>query len=149
MKVEFRFEGGEELAANLATLPTRVSKRFFREALAEGGALIQTRASALAPRGDPEAPNLSESIAVMTARATGGDPVGVAIGPTKNVFYGSFQELGTKHHAAQPFLRPALDGEAQRALGVIGAALWRELAGRGIQRTVSVPTMPSGPGPLV
>lgn len=149
MKVEFRFEGGEELAANLATLSSRLSKRIFRDALKEGGTLIQRRAGELAPRGNPKEPNLADNIGLMTARATGGDPVGVAIGPTKNVFYGSFQELGAKHHAAHPYLRPALDGEAQRALSVIGQALWRELAGRGIQRTVTVPTMPSGPGPLV
>src|SRR5690606_13750740 len=54
----------------------------------------------------------------------------VVIGPTKDAFYGLFQELGTSHHRAQPFLRPALEAkkdEAQRrAAAVLRAGIERE-----------------------
>jgi HK97 gp10 family phage protein len=58
---------------------------------------------------------------------TGGDEAWVAIGPQSAFFYGLFQEYGTRFHRAQPFLRPALDGEAQVALGILGRELWAAL----------------------
>lgn len=33
----------------------------------------------------------------------------VGIGPSKDAWHGIFQELGTSHHGAQPFLRPSFD----------------------------------------
>lgn len=37
------------------------------------------------------------------------DLVVVKFGTTTKAFYGLFQEFGTAHHPAQPFLEPALD----------------------------------------
>jgi len=34
--------------------------------------------------------------------------------PGKQEYYGTFVELGTKHQAAQPYLRPAVDENKQQ-----------------------------------
>jgi HK97 gp10 family phage protein len=132
--VAVRFEGGDKVAAALSTLSTRLSRQIVREALREGADPMAETAASLAPKGDPATPNLSDNIAVSNARPDDGS-VGLAVGPTKGVFYGSFQELGTRHHAAQPFLRPAFDREAKPALGTIGASLWAALIRRGVTGT--------------
>lgn len=55
------------------------------------------------------------------------DRVIVKIGPSKDVFYGLFVELGTVHMAPEPFLAPALEqksGEAtQETANVLQFAL--------------------------
>ena len=132
--VQMRIEGGPQLAAALNSLSTRLSRRIQREALQAGGALIAERSKELAPRGDPSTPNLADEIVISNARPRDGS-VGIAIGPTKSVFYGSFQEFGTAHHAAQPFMRPAFDGEAGRALKTISSAMWDSLIRRGAGST--------------
>lgn len=38
------------------------------------------------------------------------------LGPDRKAFYGFFQEFGTAHHAAQPFLLPALKKGEPRAI---------------------------------
>lgn len=129
------FEGGEELAAALDRLSTRVSRRLLREALIEGAEPIRRRAGHLAPRA-PGAPDLADNIGISVSRSE--DEATIAVGPTQGFFYGLFQEYGTVHHRAQPFMRPAFESEANRALGIVGQALWRELAGRGVSRSGSV-----------
>lgn len=49
------------------------------------------------------------------------------IGPDKEHWYGRFQETGTVNHAANPFLRPALEGEGDNAVRIFGEELAREL----------------------
>lgn len=127
--ISLKVEGGERLARELRGLSNRVSRNVQREALKEGAELIRARASALAPR-EPGAPDLADNIAVSNALPEDGS-VGVAIGPTRNFFYGFFQEFGTSRHSAQPFLRPAFDSEGPRALKVIAAAMWDALIRRG------------------
>jgi HK97 gp10 family phage protein len=39
----------------------------------------------------------------------------VEIGPTKSAYYGAFDELGTKHQPARPFMRPAFDSKQVEA----------------------------------
>lgn len=144
MKFAMKFEGGDELAKALANLPLRVGKRFLREALEQGGEPIRRSMEAKAPRGDPAAPNLADSMVISTART--GDMAAVAIGPSRNVTYGIHQEFGTTRHGAQPFARPAFDSDAPRALPIIAQAAWTELASRGISRSTDAPSVPSGPG---
>ena len=44
--------------------------------------------------------------------------VGVRSGKGK-AFWAWFQELGTRHHAARPFLRPAVFGNARRIVEIV------------------------------
>ena len=55
-------------------------------------------------------------------------------GPAKGLPHGFFQEYGTVHHGAHPFMRPAFEQHRDKVLTIISATLWRELAGRGISR---------------
>ncbi|HUW11703.1 MAG TPA: HK97-gp10 family putative phage morphogenesis protein [Anaerolineae bacterium] len=41
------------------------------------------------------------------------------IGVKKKAYWGWFQEVGTAHHAAHPFLRPAVFGNAQEILRLL------------------------------
>lgn len=138
-KISMRFEGGAELAKALSELSTRISKQMLREALTEAAEPIAERASRLAPR-RPGAPDIADHIAVMTSRSETG--AAVAVGPTTEFFYGLFLEFGTVHMKAFPFLRPAFDEGASKALETIREALWRELAGRGISRPTRVSDTP-------
>ncbi len=40
-------------------------------------------------------------------------------GKGKDPFYAYFQEVGTSHHAAHPFLRPAVFGNARRIVEIV------------------------------
>lgn len=132
-----RIDGGAQLAKNLATLSTRLSRSIVREALYTGGEEIKKPASRAAPRG-PNAPHIAENIGMSPARSD--DMVAIKIGPTKGFAYGIPQEFGSIHHAAHPFMRPAFDGGAPRALSAITEELWRQLAGRGFMQTAISPT---------
>lgn len=63
-------------------------------------------------------------------RAAGGKgrAVIVSVGPTKAAFYGQFQEFGTAHHAAKPFMRPTWDALKHSMAGTIKEALASEIA---------------------
>jgi HK97 gp10 family phage protein len=139
MKMSVRFEGGKELAAALAGLKTRVSKRIVKEALMEAAEPMRKSMSTMAPRA-PGAPDIADNIVISAGRG-GKDAFGdekaatVNVGPAKGFVYGYFQEYGTKRHAAQPFMRPAFDANTGRALSILSASLWRELAAKGIGRS--------------
>lgn len=151
MKMTMRFEGGRELAAALAALPARVSKRVVKEALVEAAEPMRASAAQMAPR-EPGAPDIADNIVISAGRG-GKDEFGddratsVAVGPSKGFFYGYYQEYGTRHHGAQPFMRPAFESTTGTSLAILSKALWRELAAKGIGRsgTASGPIV-GGPG---
>jgi HK97 gp10 family phage protein len=131
--ITMSFEGGTELAKELDRLSTRLSKPIVRGALAEGGAPIQKRMGQLAPH-EPGPPDIRDNIGMNIARRSE-EMAALVIGPVKGFAYGLPQEIGTIHHAAQPFARPAFDEQAPKAIPIIGQALWRELAARGVSRS--------------
>lgn len=47
----------------------------------------------------------------------------MGVGPDRMSFYGRFQEFGTAHHAAHPFLRPALAAGEMRAIDAATAEM--------------------------
>lgn len=133
MKFSVRVEGGAELARNLNSLSTRLSRQIQLDALIEAAEPIRKSASTYAPV-EAGKPDLADNIGISPVR--GGDEASVVVGPTRGFFYGMFQEFGTTRHGAKSFMRPAFDSMAKTSLGIFGAALWRELAGRGFSRTV-------------
>lgn len=141
--IRMRVEGGTETAAALAKLSTALSTRILRGALAEGAEPIRQSMGSGAPRSD-EAPHVADNIVVSTARTE--DQAAVAIGPARGFGYALPLEIGTVDTAAQPFARPAYDGNIERSQGIISAAIWRELAGRGIGRSIASPAAVSAPG---
>lgn len=147
MKVQFRFEGGKELAAALAQLPERVGRKVVTEVLMDVAEPMRARMARLAPRGH-EAPHLADNIVISSVRAKRDDfgslsAPSVAIGPARGFQHGALQEWGTAHHPSQPFARPAFDFEAPKALPEISRRIWVELAAKKINR----PTVTDG-GPV-
>jgi HK97 gp10 family phage protein len=138
MSATIRFTGGAELARNLDALSTRLSRQIQRQALKEAGEPIRQMMAQRAPI-EPGAPDLAANIVISTARPKGwgSTVVAIAIGPAKDFFYGFFQEYGTVHHRAQPFVRPAYDQQvvSGRTLNQIKEFLWRALISRGFAGT--------------
>lgn len=147
MKIGVAFEGGEDLARALSSLPSRVSKGIMKEALTDGAEPMRKRMAALAPR-RPPAPDIADNIVVGTARGSDAKEGGVAVGPAKGLFfYGVFLEFGTVKMSAQPFMRPAFDSDALTGLTIIGQRLWQALAGRGLGGRSVTATAPIAGGP--
>jgi HK97 gp10 family phage protein len=156
MKIQVKFEGGQELARALNTLSNSVKGRVIREVLKDVAEPMRARMAQLAPTGDSQAPNLSNVVIATATRVgttlgtkwekTSDTQYAVAVGPSKDAFYGVMQEYGTVYHGAQPFARPAFDSEAPKALSEIGRRLWTELARRGVSRTGLSGGTAGGPG---
>jgi len=114
--------GDEELLAKLRALGNKSGEALKPATLAGAGVVAET-AEQKAPR---RTDFLAEHIVVELIEEE--DTLVVAgVGPHKDAFWGTFQELGTPHHAAQPFLRPALDETAEKVTKKIGEAAWHEL----------------------
>ena len=126
---DVRLEGGDELLRKLRLLEGAVRGAALKDAAQGGADIVRDRAAQLAPRG-----RTGKLAARMETEVVRSEPdhAEVAIGPT--AFHGLFQELGTPHQPAQPFLRPALDGTEGAVVAKVGAKLRRrvlEVAGRG------------------
>lgn len=147
MTPKMKLVGGPELAKTLAGLSTRLSRSVKREALLSVAEPMRASMARRAPRG-PDAPHVADNIVVSGGRG-GVDEFGdekavsVAIGPARGFPNGFWQEFGTVHHGAQPFVRPAFDAEAPKVVQALVPTIWRELAGKGIQRP-----MQTGGGPI-
>lgn len=139
-RVSMTFAGGKGLAAALRTLPQALSRSIVLEALKEAAEPMRSRMAQLAPR-EPGKPDIADNIGISVANRLGDVGGGrwqarhdeehaVAVGPTKDFFYGIFQEYGTSRHRAQPFMRPAFDGEAPRALPQLGNRIWAAIRDR-------------------
>lgn len=130
MKVRSKFTGGAEIARRLLELPPEVSRRVLQGASRKAGNVIRDAARARAPVSEyPEhrQGHLRDNIivSVLTRHAM---KVVMAI-HTGRAFWGNFLEFGTARMPPQPFMRPALDETADKALAVLG----REL-GKGVER---------------
>lgn len=147
--IRMTFEGGDEIAAALATRSARVSRKIQIEALSEAGAPMQKHVRRIAPRA-PGAPDVADNInmAPVRKRADAPGDISVGIGVPRKFYYDWFLEFGTVDMRAQPMWRPSFDGNVQAALKTVRDAFWRELAARGIGRSVTTPSRPTGPGRL-
>lgn len=56
-----------------------------------------------------------------------GRSVITSVGPTKSLFYGLFQEFGTRFHPPKPFMRPAWDALKTSMLETIARVLGEEI----------------------
>ena len=111
-------DGFDELDAALAKLPDMLQVELLGLAVAAGAEVLRDGAERRAPRltGD-----LAEGMTYqLTAHRDG---VTASIGPDKDSFYGLFQEFGTSHQPARPFLRPTVDEDGARAVSAIAQKL--------------------------
>lgn len=129
MSFAIEVKGLRELDEALSKLPDELQDKVLRMALRKAAEPVRAGAAERAPRGTTG--ELAENI-VIAMKVPRPGLVIAKIGPAGTVFYGEFQELGTVHHAAQPFLRPALEEEGPGALLILA----RQLA-TGIERIAS------------
>lgn len=115
-----KIEGAKELQDALKGLEPALSKKIIKAALKRVGAKLLADVKARAPIGSPDEstdPNykpgfLRDSLVSKVSMAK--SKVSVTVGSndklyTGNNFYLAFNELGTSHQEAKPFLRPALE----------------------------------------
>lgn len=100
-----KITGDRELINRLSKLEREIAARHIKDAVKAGAEIVAEDAEARAPR---YRGILATEIAIEEEESTDKRAV-YKIGPSKKAFWGRFQELGTSHHTAQPFLRPALD----------------------------------------
>jgi len=128
--VSFKFEGGKELEAALKALGPRVARKLAGRALKAGAKLIVDEAKALCPV-DPHSEHkmhLRDAITSRVARGALDDERSVLIGverPESRRFH--LVEFGTSKMAAEPFMRPAIDSQAEAAVAEMGRKLGEDI----------------------
>lgn len=110
-------EGLDELERMLEELTPKAAKAAVRRAALKAGEIWQEAIEERAPR---RTGFLSEHITIKT-KTTGGDDdstggITVLVGPEKSAFYAMFQEFGTKHQPAKPFIGPAYEEKKDEVL---------------------------------
>lgn len=120
-------EGGAELQAALRSMDRAISGPVLLVAVAEGGKVLQGAMASLAPHDPTTALDLRDNIGQEVIRVSP-RRAQTGVGPKKEVFYGTFQELGTSDMPAQPFMRPALDATRDDIVAAVGEKLREAIA---------------------
>ena len=124
IKLKVKVTGLKQLDKALGQLPKSTGKNVLRVALRKGGAPIERAAERKAPKRSGQ---LEASIATSTklSRRQSREHR-KKTKSTVEVFVGAgalpqaiTQEFGARHHAAQPFMRPAWDENKMKSLGII------------------------------
>jgi len=132
--ISIKVTGDRELIAKLKKLGDQTGGRMLETAVVSGALLVQNEAKRLAP---VKTGNLRRSIHVgghseesELADSTGSDIEGSSHSASEahvlvgtNVEYGTYQEFGTSKIPARPYLRPALDEQADAVQTEIREAL--------------------------
>jgi HK97 gp10 family phage protein len=136
MILKTQITGASEINKVLKQLPDRTQKRQLQAAARKGANVIRDAAVARAPFGTEQAAgkygHLRDNIKVTAARGNNASSVRVVIN-TGKAFWGNFLEFGTRFISARPFMRPALDETAGKAIGEVGKAL-----GKGVEKEAAI-----------
>ena len=128
----FKFEGGRELDAALAKLPTATAKNVGRRVLKARAKPIRDDAEANAPSFTGR---LQDDVKIGTRltrrqsamnRRLGPEEVEVHVGVSDPA--GLQTEYGNEHQPAEPWFRPAWDSNVSGALRGIGEDMWTEIS---------------------
>ena len=122
--MQFTVHGLEEAKAKLGQLGYLVDS-VVDDAIEEAAEPMRQQAQDRAPRLTGK---LAESMTLHRIRK---HEWSIGADPRSNVYWDLFQELGTRHHAAQPFLRPAFEGERMSTIDRFGRFLRRIIEGVG------------------
>jgi HK97 gp10 family phage protein len=142
MTATVKLSGFRELEKELAKLATPATRKASaRRSLRKAAEPMVGIAQGLAPRGDTQTLAPSISIGTKLSKRQAGmhrkmfrdDRAAVEMfigaGPLSSAHT---QEFGTRHHAAQPYMRPAWDQDQRAMLDRLKAELWAD-----IQRAVA------------
>lgn len=116
-------EGLDELLGKMDGLPLVLQKNLIARSLRKGAEPIRAGAEQLAPD-DPTTPGsrIKEGMMITVSDQTA-EGATAKIGPSRKAFFGQFEEFGTSHQAAEPFLRPAFDEKQEEAIRLVGEDL--------------------------
>ncbi len=146
-----RVIGARDLQEKLAKLEKKIANKILRQAVRDAAKPMLREAKANAPVSNFDGPSglskqavrqairddkkaglhypgmLRDSIKIKAMRSRKGR-IGVTIATDKGLFkgetfYGGFQEFGTKHQPARPFIRPAFDANVAGAVTIIAKSL--------------------------
>jgi HK97 gp10 family phage protein len=141
---DYKIDGLGELKHAISVLTADLKRKVVRSALRDAAAPIAKAARAKAPvlKGDHTyrlPGTLKRSIITKASKEFNGKngEIGVYVAVRKrkglggevgarnpfDPFYWRFQEFGTQHHRAQPFMGPAFDANASRAIDIFKARL--------------------------
>ncbi len=120
-----RISGARELDQLLKGLPKKTGRKALAGAVRAGGNVIRKEARQRAPVGPSG--ELAKGIKVEQQKRGSATSAAFKIGPRKNTFYGLFLEFGTSRLAARPWLRPAFEASADRAVEKIGKQLGKNI----------------------
>lgn len=125
----------QRLNARLTEITEKIAKKALRTAARKGMSIVRDDVKANAPEDRSDGADrikVKTSIA-LTTQFRGSNlyvKVGIRGGAKKNPdtpYYWRMVEFGTKNQAAQPFMAPALEGNAEAVLERITEALRTEL----------------------
>ena len=113
--------GARELEKVLKRLPGKIGQKVLLSSLRPGATLIKKEAKIRAP---VKSGTLRDEIVVRKEK---GGVVALRVGPTRDAFWGMFQEFGTIKQPARPWLRPAFDATKGKALDAVGKRLGKNV----------------------
>lgn len=106
--------GLEQFEAKLSSLGLDIQRKYLMDAVKAGAEVIRQEASEEAPRLTGRLSN--REIIVKVPSQSSAYEANVRIGPAMDAFYGVFEEKGTAHVEAQPFLEPSVDKKYDEAV---------------------------------
>lgn len=132
--ISIEVEGLEKLERQLLGVEAKVGSKILRQALSKAATPVVRAAKEKVP---VDSGALRQSIGKSTRKGRGKNVATVAVGPKKNaralalanerrskaiagIFYAHIVELGYGRQAPQPFLRPALEENANDAVQIFG-----------------------------
>lgn len=136
-----KVQGMAELGALLRDLPTKVREKIIRAAMRKAGKDLLAEVQANVPvltgalkESIKLSVGFSKRSQTMVATVMDTNPKGKLNSDTAwksaslrqggyDVFYGRFVEMGTRHAAAKPFMRPAMESQAATAIETLRSAL--------------------------
>ncbi|RNC76555.1 hypothetical protein DA717_15325 [Piscirickettsiaceae bacterium NZ-RLO2] len=120
-KISFSVEGLRDLEKQLKQLAPKKIRTLNRRALRKAAEPVETQMKANAPQ---KSGALVESIKRRSKKGKGRRTVvNVTVGPTRKIYYAIEQEYGSSHQSARPFIRPALNDNAQTSIDIFKNAL--------------------------
>lgn len=124
-RVTSKLEGEPELIRALERLTEAIGGAGLLAAADAGAERLAAGMERRAPyRTGRLAMNIENETLTSTARRAE-----KGVGPGRKAFHGMFQELGTAHHAAQPFMRPEFDESQEEVIGIVRESLHRRVIG--------------------
>ena len=113
-------KGMDVLKRRLKALGDNTRGELLRKAALAGAEVVREEAQRLAPKRTGRG---AAGIKVEADQTSGSSTTAKVGYDSKTAWYMLFQELGTRHHSAQPHLRPALDTKKGQAVREVGRVL--------------------------